>query len=100
MPTKAEHAAARAAGRERYEELLALQGAACVCGQAAYARKFCVDHEHKTLEVRGLLCFRCNYILGARWRVTPELLRALAAYLEDPPARQLVPPLEGVGARA
>lgn len=94
MPTKREHEAAKAAGRKRYDELLALQGGVCAgCQRPPGVRRHCTDHDHKTLEVRGILCFRCNYILGSRWGVHPELLRRLATYLEQPPARQLVPPI-------
>jgi hypothetical protein len=93
MPTKAEHAAARDAARPRYDELLALQGGTCVCGKPPGKRRHCIDHDHRTLEVRGVLCFICNYVTGARWGMTPELLRKLADYLEDPPARRLVPPI-------
>ena len=90
MPTKKQHAAAKALGHARYDELLALQGGVCAgCGRQPYARRFCVDHDHRTLEVRGLLCFTCNYLLSPRWRTNPEVLRALAAYLEEPPARPL-----------
>jgi hypothetical protein len=42
-----------------------------------------------------VLCFRCNYIIGSRWGVTPEVLDNLAAYLRNPPARELG--IEGLG---
>ncbi len=40
-----------------------------------------VDHCHKTLKVRGLLCQECNLSLGLA-RDNPETLRRLADYLE------------------
>lgn len=43
---------------------------------------FCVDHNHKTGEVRGLLCNFCNTALG-KMQDNPKLLRAAADYLED-----------------
>jgi Recombination endonuclease VII len=90
VPTRKEHAAAKALGKRRYDELLAAQGGVCaICGRAPYARKFNVDHDHRTLEVRGLLCFLCNYFTVQR-TVTPELLEAAAAYLRDPPARAVL----------
>ena len=94
MPTQKQHAAARNAARARYDELLALQGGVCPgCERAPQRVRHCIDHDHKTLEVRGLLCFRCNYVTGQRWGMTPAVLRRLADYLDNPPARQLDPPL-------
>lgn len=72
---------------EQYRALLAFQGGVCaVCGRAPTAkRKLDVDHDHATGEVRGLLCWRCNQrLLGATQ--DPVVLRAAAAYIEDPPA--------------
>ena len=86
MPTRKQHAAARARGHRHYDALLEAQGGTCaICGRGTYSRKFNVDHDHATLEVRGLLCFICNYLV-ARRGVTPEILDAAAAYLRKPPA--------------
>lgn len=59
--------------RERYDELLALQNHACgICGvsfseikerptkDGRPRRETRIDHDHKTGDVRGLLCNRCN----------------------------------------
>lgn len=40
-----------------------------------------VDHDHNTGAIRGLLCNRCNLLLG-KSADSPVLLRAAAAYLE------------------
>lgn len=97
MPTKKEHAAAKARGKAHYDALLEAQGNCCaICGRPPYARKFNVDHDHRTLEVRGLLCFLCNYFVVQR-TATPELLRAAAAYLEAPPAPAVLAALEADG---
>jgi len=40
-----------------------------------------VDHDHKTGEVRGILCRRCNMFLG-KIRDNKEILRNLAEYLQ------------------
>ena len=42
-------------------------GRCAICGrhQSELSRKFAVDHDHKTGKIRGLLCARCNYIVGA-----------------------------------
>ena len=64
-----------------YTELLEKQGGGCaICESRPKTRRLHVDHNHKTGEVRGLLCMRCNRNLPA-W-VTPEWLRSALAYLE------------------
>ena len=43
-----------------------------------------VDHDHKTLRVRGVLCFTCNYrLLGKGALNRPELHEAAAVYLRS-----------------
>lgn len=50
---------------ELYDELLAKQAGLCaICEKPAGERRFHMDHDHKTLEIRGLLCFSCNSKLG------------------------------------
>ncbi len=72
----------------RYEELLRIQGGACaICQRAPQAQRLAVDHNHKTGEVRGLLCVRCNRrVLGGSGE-SVMILRRAACYLEEPPAR-------------
>jgi len=64
---------------ERYEEMLAEQGAKCAaCGSTSTGSKhdvFHVDHCHKTGKVRALLCAGCNVALGA---VNDDASRMLA----------------------
>ena len=50
-----------------YDEMLANQDFSCGCCGVHHTedrRKLCVDHDHHTGEVRGLLCDKCNTALG------------------------------------
>lgn len=89
-PTRAsQHRAVVRKHRPLYDELLAYQGGGCaLCGKPPKeARRHPMDHDHKTMELRGILCDFHNRILTGRW--TPELLRAAADYLDDPPFRRM-----------
>lgn len=68
---------------EEYEELLDRQDGVCaICkGTNVDSRRLHVDHCHRTNKVRGLLCFRCNTLLGAG-NDDVDLLQAAAEYLE------------------
>ena len=51
--------------REKYFEILNEQGGLCaICGEDNGARPLFVDHDHETMKVRGLLCNRCNSLIG------------------------------------
>ncbi len=75
-----------------YEEMLEMQGGVCaVCGEAETvttklggARLLSVDHCHETGRIRGLLCLRCNAVLGMLEkieRLNPALRARLDSYL-------------------
>lgn len=49
---------------EQYDEMLKNQQGKCAICQQESNRKLCIDHNHETDEVRGLLCYKCNSILG------------------------------------
>ena len=56
--------------KEQYESLLARQNGGCaICGEppkpGRFKTRLCVDHDHSTGNVRGLLCDRHNAALGA-----------------------------------
>jgi hypothetical protein len=66
-----------------YEAYVAISGReVCgICGAPPSAtRRLDRDHDHATGLPRGCLCHGCNRLLSGR--VTPEWLRAAAAYLE------------------
>ena len=71
------------ADRLAYERMLYLQNGKCaICGREDNgARRFCVDHDHETGRIRGLLCGRCNTGLGF-FEDNTEALRAALEYLE------------------
>ena len=63
-----------------YEEQ---QGGCAICGkhQSKLKKALSVDHNHKTGQIRGLLCNRCNLLLG---NVSDNsiILRSAADYLD------------------
>ncbi len=67
------------------------QGGRCaICQRATGAtRKLSVDHDHKTGEVRGLLCRPCNNLLGHA-RDDTEFFERAKQYLINPPARVIL----------
>ena len=52
--------------QKQYEEMLRLQDYRCaICGRKfTKSNPACVDHNHKTKEVRGILCRKCNTAIG------------------------------------
>ena len=71
---------------EEYNQLLERQQNRCALCSTTVAGKgrknFCVDHNHETGEVRGLLCFNCNVGLGML-KDSPSLLQRAIRYLEE-----------------
>jgi hypothetical protein len=65
--------------------ILRSQAGTCAgCARSLSTLKACVDHDHATGRVRGLLCDDCNVSLG-RLRDNVETLLRLAAYLKGRP---------------
>jgi ribosomal protein L40E len=71
--------------QEDYDKILQSQNGHCaICGNGTNGNKknFCVDHDHETGKVRGLLCHNCNVSVGLM-KESPLLLRKAAEYLES-----------------
>lgn len=67
-----------------YNSIFAEQKGCCrICKthQMSFERPLCVDHNHETGEVRGLLCDRCNRALGL-FSDSPTLLEEALTYLK------------------
>jgi hypothetical protein len=72
---------------EDYKQLWDKQDGRCAICQSAfsmanYSLKPCIDHDHKTNKVRGLVCQRCNKAIGYL-KDEPLLLLAAQIYLEE-----------------
>lgn len=64
--------------QEQYDELLISQGGRCaLCSEDQRPRKLCVDHDHKTGLVRGLLCSIHNTSIGNLGDDEQGILKAL-----------------------
>lgn len=68
-----------------WQSILDRQGGGCaICGRGpSGATVLDVDHCHNSERIRGLLCRKCNVVLG-QVGDDPELLERAAAYLRQP----------------
>ena len=88
--------------RADYETVLEAQDGACAICRGKRPYRLCVDHDHATGEVRGLLCRRCNKLLRDV-RDNVLLLNGAVIYLTVPPVREALgrkvfaPVTSGVG---
>lgn len=75
---------------EKYAELYTLQGGLCaiclepetITVRSRNPWTLAVDHDHATGRVRGLLCNRCNLLLG-KVHDESKILRAAIKYLKE-----------------
>ncbi len=77
---------------EQWNQMFQIQKGLCLgCykHQSNIKDKFCVDHDHATNKVRGLLCRKCNYTLGLI-NDSALTLRRLADYLDTHKGASLV----------
>ncbi len=70
---------------DQFQKMLEQQGGKCALCPVVFSsegrRNLCVDHDHDTGRVRGLLCARCNTSIGQLGDNADGLRKALA-YLE------------------
>ena len=70
---------------EEFDEILDAQDGGCaICEKTTIeeGRNLAVDHDHRTGEIRGLLCYNCNRGMG-HLQDDPYLLIRAAKYLEE-----------------
>ncbi len=68
---------------EQYEQMDREQGGLCkICRRPPGKKRLHVDHDHKTGDVRGLLCSNCNRVLGLM-EDREDWLRAAVRYLGE-----------------
>ncbi len=74
-----------------YDEYMALierqSGCCAICGNPPQdknqygVKRLAIDHDHATGQIRGLLCYNCNVMLGHA-RDSVDVLQSAIAYLE------------------
>lgn len=74
---------------KQYDEMFNLQNGLCVIclkpetvKRNGKERMLCVDHNHKTGQVRKLLCTKCNWAIG-HLDESSDRARTLASYLDS-----------------
>lgn len=79
-------------GAGDYAAIYEAQGGRCAICQRATGKtkRLAVDHDHKTGEVRGLLCGPCNRGVLGHLRDDPEALQRAITYLRDHPAQAVL----------
>jgi hypothetical protein len=84
---------------EEYWAIYQAQGGRCyICRRAkgkdqdgqGRGKMLSVDHDHRTGEVRGLLCTPCNRDVLGHLRDSVEALQRAVIYVIDPPARAVL----------
>ena len=74
--------------REQYDAMVLAQGGRCaICrvdepgkGSSGKTALWCIDHDHTTNAVRGLLCRHCNTAVGL-FKDNPEVMERAAEYV-------------------
>lgn len=78
---------------EQYRQLFEYQGGRCYICRRQTQKRLAVDHDHRTGEVRGLLCadndWGCNVSLR-RLLNSLEMAQLALAYVQKPPLRRML----------
>ena len=82
---------------ETYRSMLTAQGNVCpICTRPPTdkRKRWCLDHDHVTGRLRGIVCLSCNIGLG-QFSNNPYILRRAAEYIErhieTPDGPRLIP---------
>ncbi len=67
--------------KEYIEKITAQNNLCAICGDKKEGKVLCVDHDHKTGKVRGLLCGNCNIGLG-NLKDNIQILQSAIEYLQ------------------
>ena len=72
---------------DEYNKMHDAQAGLCkICGNPEELdRRLAVDHNHETGKVRGLLCFKCNVILGHIEATGIAMIAKVLDYLDEEP---------------
>jgi Recombination endonuclease VII len=66
----------------QFDEMKKRQGGKCaICKKIPVGKPLHVDHDHVTSDVRELLCFKCNAMLG-QCNDNTDILRSAIRYLD------------------
>jgi hypothetical protein len=76
-----------------FDAMFARQHGACAICERPFQCTPCIDHDHATQRVRGLLCKKCNLGLGA-FEDNPTFMRNAARYIERSRQQNSEPPNE------
>lgn len=79
-------------GIGEYDKMFSAQSGVCaICGnEQGDGKRLCIDHDHKSGDIRGLLCYKCNHAIG-KAEDNPQRLQKMIDYLISPPARKILP---------
>jgi hypothetical protein len=67
---------------DQFNQLLAKQNNCCAICNKELIRNVHVDHDHNDKKIRGLLCARCNMMLGYA-KDNPDILKSAINYLNN-----------------